>query len=73
MGAYLRAVLCALSTLRNRSGGYIQVLGPPDPGQAHGLFRLPLLHGPEESGAPLPWGIFDETGRNGADEVVMCV
>lgn len=73
MGTYLRSGLQTLSTLRERSGGDVEVLGPPDAGtvQADVLCTFLLLHGPEESGAALPWQIVNETRWNGTDEVVV--
>jgi len=67
--------LPTLSTLRDRSGGHIQVFGPPDSwtSQNPTLARLLSLHGPEESGADLSWRIFSETGWNRADKVVVRV
>lgn len=75
MGAYLWAVLPTLSTLRDRSGGDVQVLGPPDSrvSQTYVLLTSLLLHGPEESGASLSWRILDETRWNSTDEVVVRV
>lgn len=70
-GTYLRSVLSTLLTLRNGGRGDVQRLGPPD--SRNVLVTSLLFHGPEESRATLPWGIFDETRWNGTNEVVVCV
>ena len=72
-GTDLRSLLPTLSTLRNGGRGYIQLLGPPNSGAplSSALVTLLLLHGPEESGADLSRGVFDETRRDRANEVVV--
>jgi len=74
-GTDLWPLLPTLSTLRNRGRGDIQLLGPPNPGTplSSALVTLLLLHRPEESGADLSRGIFDETRRDRANKIVVRV
>lgn len=73
METYFRSVLPAPPTFRKRSGGDVEVLGPPDSGtvQAYVLVTFLLLHGPEEPGTALPWWILDETRWNSTGKVVV--
>jgi len=72
-GTDLRSLLPTLPALRDGGRSYIQLLGPPNSGAllSSALVTLLLLHGPEESGADLSGGIFDETRRDCANEVVV--
>lgn len=72
LGTDLRPYLPTLSALRSRGEGYVQLLGPPDSRTSQSSALL-LLHGPEKPGSGLSRRIIDETGRNCAGEIVVCI
>ena len=75
IGTDLWSLLPTLSALRRGGGGDIQLLGPPDSSTTRSsvVVTLFLLDGPEEPGPELSRRIFDETWRDRAGKVVVCI